>query len=254
MHRVALLTAALLLAVTPAAAQDAKADTEAPTACRKLTHERVGYVVCETDLRRQTIKLFWKQPNGRRYGTLLNFATKSRPREGRMLFAMNAGMYRPDRSPLGLYVENGSELAAANTNAGSGNFFLKPNGVFYIDVGQAGVVETERFLKQGRHSTLATQSGPMLVIDGKLHPAISEHGVSRNVRNGVGVRDPHRVVFAISTAPVTFGAFARLFRDRLGCANALYLDGRVSGLYAPKVLHKNVVSPVGPIIGVFERK
>jgi uncharacterized protein YigE (DUF2233 family) len=237
----------------PASAQTATGDAPA-SPCRQLAHEGNAYVVCEVDLTRHALRLFWKQANGKRYGTLLNVAMKAGGRSRRMVFAMNGGMYRPDRAPLGLYVEEGYELFPANTEAGGGNFFLKPNGVFFVADGRAGVMETAPFLSQSIRPSLATQSGPMLVIDGELHPRFSAAGQSRNIRNGVGVCGEGHVAFAISTARVTFSAFARLFRDALRCPNALYLDGKISGLYAPKVLHKNVVSPMGPIIGVFDRK
>jgi uncharacterized protein YigE (DUF2233 family) len=93
----------------------------------------------------------------------------------------------------------------------------------------------------------------MLVIDGKIHPKISDEGASRKRRNGVGVRDSHTVVFAISDGPVSFGAFARLFRDALGCRNALFLDGSISSLYAPNLGRADAIFPMGPIIGAFER-
>jgi uncharacterized protein YigE (DUF2233 family) len=49
----------------------------------------------------------------------------------------------------------------------------------------------------------------------------------------VGVQSSDRVVFAISREPVTFFEFATLFLDRLGCPNALYLDGEISRFYIP---------------------
>ena len=166
---------------------------------------------------------------------------------------MNGGMYHKDWSPVGLYVEDGRELKKANTANGPGNFHLKPNGVFYANVDSAGVVETGRYLRQKPKAEIATQSGPMLVIDGRIHPKISEEGVSRKMRNGVGVRNGKTVVFAISEELVTFGQFARLFRDALGCSNALFLDGSVSSLYAPALNRADARWPMGPIIGAVER-
>ena len=42
-----------------------------------------------------------------------------------------------------------------------------------------------------------------------------------------------KVVIAISRGPVTFYDFATLFRDALGCPDALYLDGVISKVWAP---------------------
>lgn len=220
--------------------------------CRPLAYQGADYVVCMLDLRRYELKLFWKGPDGEPYG---GFGRLTRAPDGRSLvFAMNAGMYQEDRSPVGLYVENGRELRKANTAAGPGNFHLKPNGVFYAIGDTAGVMETARYLKRRPRAVIATQSGPMLVIDGRLHPKIAEDGLSRKVRDGVGAKDPHTVVFAISEAPVTFGQFAHLFRDALGARNALFLDGgSVPGLYAPGLNRSDGPRAMGPIVGAVER-
>ncbi len=174
---------------------------------------------------------------------------------------MNGGMFWKDFTPLGLHVELGQELRPVNTaevRSESGivpNFYKKPNGVFYIGRDGAGVMTTERFLEQRPNVTYATQSGPMLVIDDALHPALIEGSTDRNRRTGVGVCGPGLVRFVISEAPVNFHDFARLFRDRLGCNNALFLDGgRGTGLYAPE-LGRNDISwhgGFGPIVGVVE--
>ena len=166
---------------------------------------------------------------------------------------MNGGMYDEDSSPVGLYIENGQELKRANTANGPGNFHLKPNGVFFVKGNTAGVTETARYLKQGLKPDFATQSGPMLVINGRIHPKISDQGTSRKIRNGVGVRDKQTAVFAISSGPVTFGEFARLFRDELGCADALFLDGSVSSLYIPSLNRSDGWMPLGPIVGALRR-
>ena len=215
--------------------------------CSPVNEDGTTYTVCTIDLDRYDIGLFWKGPDGLPYGSFSRLAAAP---EGRNLaMAMNAGMYDIDLSPVGLYVEGGRELKSANTAGGPGNFHLKPNGVFYVAGNRAGVIETGKYLRSKPRATLATQSGPMLVIDGRLHPKFSDEGPSRKLRNGVGVRDGKTVVFAISESPVSFGSFARLFRDRLGCRNALFLDGSVSSLYAPSLGRSDFGRPIGPILG-----
>ena len=167
---------------------------------------------------------------------------------------MNGGMYGDDRMPVGLYIEDGRMMKAANTASGRGNFHLKPNGVFYAAGESAGVLETGRYLAARPRAEIATQSGPMLVIDGRIHPAFSEDSTSRKLRNGVGVRQGQVVLFAISDAPVTFIEFAHLFKDGLGCRDALFLDGSVSSLYAPSLGRSDGLAPLGPIIGAVERR
>jgi len=47
---------------------------------------------------------------------------------------------------------------------------------------------------------------------------------------------------------------ARLFRDRLKCDNALFLDGgSVPSLYAPELRRNGNLLPLGPMIAVYER-
>jgi uncharacterized protein YigE (DUF2233 family) len=223
----------------------------ASTPCQSLTVEGAAYTVCEIDLRRHAVRLFWRKQDGEPYGHLS--ALPAAQRAGRLAFAMNAGMYDPVYRPVGLYVENGHELVRANTRPGPGNFHMRPNGVFYVAGETAGVLDTVSFLKERPAADFATQSGPMLVIKGRLHPLFGRSH-SRKFRNGVGARDEHTLVFAISDTEVTFADFARLFRDRLKCDNALFLDGgSVPSLYAPELRRNGNFLPLGPMIAVYER-
>jgi uncharacterized protein YigE (DUF2233 family) len=219
--------------------------------CQRVTYERSDYIVCEVDLRRQSVRLFWKKPDGQPYGYPSSLPRAFR-NSGRLLFATNGGMYHPDNSPVGLYVEEGRELVRANISAGPGNFHMRPNGVFYVSGGIAGVEETRSFIKRRPQVDFATQSGPMLVIDGKVHARFARFGGSRKYRAGVGSRDPNSLVFAISDSEVSFGEFARLFRDKLRSKNALFLDGgSATSFYSPAMARNSNFLPLGPIIGVY---
>ena len=90
----------------------------------------------------------------------------------------------------------------------------------------------------------------MLVVDGRIHPKFSVDGESRQRRNGVGMVDEHVMVFAISEGHVNFHSFARLFRDHLRCANALFFDGAISSLHAPELGRSDGYVSLGPIIGL----
>jgi uncharacterized protein YigE (DUF2233 family) len=220
--------------------------------CQRVTYEHSEYTVCEVDLRRQSVRLFWKKPDGHPYGYPSSLPRELGNHAGRLLFATNGGMYHGDNSPVGLYVEEGRELVPANTNAGPGNFHMRPNGVFYVRGEVAGVLETRSFIKRRPRVDFATQSGPMLVIDGKLHTRFARYGGSRKYRAGVGSRDPNLVVFAVSESEVSFGEFARLFQDKLRCKNALFLDGgSATSFYSPVLARNSNFLPLGPIIGVY---
>ena len=221
--------------------------------CRAITHEGSDYTVCEIDLRRQVVKFFWKRPDGQPYGYLSSLP-QSLGKHSSLLFATNAGMYDPDYRPVGLYIENGRELVRANTKAGPGNFHMRPNGVLYVAGESAGVLETRSFLRQQPGADFATQSGPMLVINGRLHPRFARNGGSQKYRTGVGSQEPRTLVFAISETEVSFGEFARLFRDKLRCKNALFLDGgSATSFYSLGLGRNSNLVPLGPMIGVYER-
>jgi uncharacterized protein YigE (DUF2233 family) len=223
--------------------------------CADRLEDGASYTVCDMDARKASIRLFLRDGAGALYGGFSTLA-EALARNGETLaFAMNAGMYSPDFTPVGLYVEAGRVLHAANTAPGEGNFHMKPNGVFWVDGARAAVTETQRFLKSRARPAYATQSGPMLVAGGRINPHIHESGTSEKFRNGVCVIDGHVARFAISNQPVTFHQFATLFRDRLGCADALFLDGgTASALYAPSLDRHDRFHPMGPMIGVTERR
>jgi uncharacterized protein YigE (DUF2233 family) len=250
LHRATVILPAILVCLE-LFAERAEAQAS-PDPCQPVQFVGSTFVVCTVDLRQFEVKLFWRGPDG---DVLGSFSRLSETPDGtRLAFAMNAGMYDENRSPVGLYVEKGDELKAVNTRRGLGNFHLKPNGVFYVSGSQAGVLGTGAYLKGKIKPDYATQSGPMLVINGRIHPKFWEQGTSLKIRNGIGVKDPRTVVFAISEDPVTFSTFAKLFRDELDCTNALFLDGSISSLYAPSLERMDSLRPIGPIIGALRRQ
>ncbi|MGP3698407.1 phosphodiester glycosidase family protein [Rhodobacter sp. NSM] len=237
--------AALLLALWPAACATAE------PACRDLTFEGTRYSICEAQAG-DDIRLFQTAPDGKPFGSFerINSALEA---EGRQLaFAMNAGMYHGDRRPVGLMIEDGIERAPIVTSAGPGNFGMLPNGVFCVG-DRFRVIESRAFAAERPSCRHASQSGPMLVIGGKLHPRFLVDSDSRYIRNGVGVSaDGSRAVFAISNRPVTFHEFGRLFRDALDLPEALYFDGSISRLYDRGARRSDWGTPMGPIVGLVE--
>lgn len=224
--------------------------------CRVAEFEDIPFTVCSVDPRKADIGLFLNNDDGKRWKQFGKLAQGLEAKDSELVFAMNAGMYHRNRNPVGLYIEDGVTKSKINTNDGPGNFHLKPNGVFWIwkEEGTTGahVQETTKFIDGFAQEVVrfATQSGPMLVIDGELHPKFLENSNSKFRRNGVGVDKEGIVHFAISDALVNFHTFARFFRDELKTPNALFLDGKVSRLYAPELDRHEPGNALGPIIGV----
>ncbi len=222
--------------------------------CEDIIFEANKYAVCSFSQSGEDMRVFLRDGSGGNYGSFSSLRRDLEKKGETLTFAMNAGMYHPDYRPVGLYVENGVEIAKVSTRRGPGNFHLQPNGIFYIGSNGAGVLETRQYLRARPQVRFATQSGPMLVINGAIHPKFSIGSESQKVRNGVGACAGNRIVFAISDSGVTFHDFARLFRDRYKCTNALFLDGSISALYAPQLKRADGWRPMGPIVGVVEKK
>ena len=163
-------------------------------------------------------------------------------------FAMNAGMFDDEGRPIGLAVVDGRQVHAINRRDGGGNFHLKPNGVFLVRRdGSAAVVTSDAF-ELSSDIDFATQSGPMLVIDGAIHPKFDADGQSRFIRNGVGIGPSRKPLFVISNEVVSFGKLARFFSDGLKMRTALYFDGSVSSLWDPANARMDAGAPIGPMI------
>lgn len=216
--------------------------------CLTTTFEGVPFTTC-TAQAGQDVRLWLKDEAGALIGTPERLKAQLGPGE-RLVFAMNAGMYAPNREPVGLFVEGGVAAHGIVTSEGPGNFGLLPNGVFCVGE-RFSVIESRAFAADPPACRYATQSGPMLVIDGQLHPRFLPESDSRYIRNGVGVSaDGGTAWFVIADRPVTFHQFARFFRDALGAPNALYLDGSVSRLIVPRQGRADLGLPMGPIIGL----
>ncbi len=187
------------------------------------------------DLKYQTLAFYWKGLDGQRFKNFENLKNHLLISNKKLTFAVNGGMFDPAHEPVGLYIENGTLLTPLNTQEGEGNFFMKPNGIFYLtDDGQAYVSTTEMFeFLDLKNVTYATQSGPMLLIDGDIHPNFNPDSKSFYIRNGVGILPDGTILFAMSNSAVNFYDFANYFRKQ-GVKNALFLDGAISKTYLPE--------------------
>ena len=195
----------------------------------------ISYIVARVRIDQAPLRLHWKNEAGIPYRNFLALREALDGKGEQLVFATNAGIYARDHTPLGLHVQDGHELEPLNVKNGGGNFFLKPNGVFYVARGHAGVLSTEDYAAAKPQPDLAVQSGPMLLRHGELHPRFIPDSDSCYTRNGVGIISDTEAVFVLSEQAVNFYNFALFFRDELGCRDAIYLDGAISGMYAPTI-------------------
>lgn len=204
------------------------------------------------DLEEQDLKFYWRNDNGETFKNFQNLKEWLRTKSDNLIFAMNGGMYKQDLSPLGLFIDNGIIKSDIDTLInGYGNFYMHPNGIFYITYNNIGFVcKTSDFNSQ--NVKYATQSGPLLLIDGEIHSKFRKGSTNLNIRNGVGVLPNGNLIFAMSKEKINFYDFANYFKS-LGCKNALYLDGFVSKTYLPDKGYNNLEGNFGVIIGEIER-
>ncbi|MCM2474702.1 hypothetical protein HGO38_14570 [Rhizobium sp. CG5] len=222
----------------------------AAQSCRDVDFRDAHYTVCQFDPAHDTMRIYDRGPDGQPFGGFDSLSRQIWAERHTLVFASNGGMYHDDLSPVGLFVEHGIERQPISTSGGWGNFHLLPNGVFFLKDGRAGVLETQAYLKAKVAPDFATQSGPMLVIDGKVHPRFLPDSDSLKRRNAVGVDAEGQVFFAISQDAVRFYDFALLFRDALHCANALYLDGTISSVMIAERNRRDNAFRLGPMIAV----
>ena len=219
--------------------------------CQAFRFQETPFTACTAELPKDDVRLFLNDKTGKIFGQFQKLDTSLREQGLDIIFATNGGMYHTDRSPVGLYIENFNEFSPLITRDGPGNFGLLPNGVFCINKRKFLILETKKFAQAKIQCQYATQSGPLLVIDGKIHPKFIRNGTSKSVRNGVGIsRNGSKAIFLISNEAVNFHHFASTFLDHFKIDNALYLDGNISRLYSPKLNRIDFGFDIGPMVAV----
>jgi uncharacterized protein YigE (DUF2233 family) len=209
----------------------------------------------EIDSRKHNISFHLKDENGLLYKRLSAVKDKIENNKKTLVMATNGGMFDENCLPIGLYIEEGKLIKPINRKIikeNTPNFYLQPNGVFYISGDNVPVICETNKLMDFTSIKYATQSGPMLVIGGKINSIFGEKSENYEIRSGVGITKDQKIIFAISNNRVNFYSMAKYFKGK-GCINALFLDGFVSELYSPKYNRINTCEKLGVIIAVTEK-
>lgn len=217
--------------------------------CEKTKQINPDFIIYSADMKKDKIEFFWKNNQHQPFKSIENLKNYINTKNQDLKFAMNGGMFVENNIPKGLYIENFKMLHPIDTSSGEGNFYIKPNGIFYLTKSNiSAVISTENF-KASSDIKFATQSGPMLIINGKINSIFQKNSANLNIRNGVGILENGNPVFVMSKKDINFYNFASLFKS-LGCKNALYLDGFVSRAYLPEENWIQEDGDFGVMIGI----
>lgn len=175
------------------------------------------------------IEFYWKNELGEPYRNFICLDSCLRMRGRHLIFAMNGGIFDKDSTPCGLYIENEKELKMINKQNGTGNFYLKPNGIFYLTKSNIPKICETSELNTFDTIKYAIQSGPLLIHKGKICNSFQTFRI-KFIRNAVGILADSRIVLTISKLEVTINELAQHLHE-LGCTDALYLDGAISDYY-----------------------
>jgi uncharacterized protein YigE (DUF2233 family) len=226
----------------------------------KLSYKGNIFYFFIADLNKHEVRLHVKKDSLKHYPNTIGSVVKDlKDKKLKPLAVTNAGMFEGNYKPLGLYIENSKELVALNCkDPNDENFYLMPNGVFFIDTSNhAYIKETGNFKKEYskkmKSIKLATQSGPMLIIDNKYHKEFQEKSPNNKVRNGIGIINPSKIVICYSDN-VNFYTFSHIFKEFFKCENALFLDGAISKMYIHDLKPNELGGEFGPILSVSEKK
>jgi uncharacterized protein YigE (DUF2233 family) len=229
---------------------------------QSIYYKNVEYELFITDLDSFDIRMHLYNSLGKNYYSPKALLNELERNKSHVMMITNAGMYTANYKPKGLYIENGKQIVKLDTISkikSDANFYLRPNGVFYIDSNNvAHVITTAAYYAGSDRNDLkvsyATQSGPMLSIKGVINPVFKYGSTNKNIRSGVGIMENGNVVFAISRDMVNFYDFATFFRDIFNCKDALYLDGAISEMYLSDLAPEHTGGQFGPMISVIKKQ
>lgn len=231
------VAAGLALCAAAASAPHLSAQRSEPFTVATAVFEGDSFIVARADMRRVRLRMLSRGGGVRSYA---DAEAVLRRRGERMLLATNGGLF--DGAPIGLHYEDGRAVRGLSLDTAPppgqkpGNFYYLPNAVLYQDrAGNVAIRDSRRMRGRLGQVRDGTQSGPALVLRGVVHPVARppNRGVAHQNRVAACVLGPRELAIVFVRQPSTFPRLARFLVGRLGCRDAVFLDGTVPGLYVP---------------------
>ncbi len=221
--------------------------------CQTIIFKKQKFDVCEFNPKKSKIDFYTKDEKRNKLKNFKRLQAYLKRQKKKMTFAINGGIYDVGNIPMGLYIENGKQQSEIDKRKGRGLFYMKPNGVFvlYKD-GTSAIMELAGYIEKGKKGNIkyALQSGPMLCVEGKIHPKFGAKSKSKYLRSGVGLNKSGNLVFAITQKSTNLHTFAKLYQEKLNCKNALYLDGAICKMYAPSLKRTKLNGNLAAMVAV----
>lgn len=162
-----------------------------------------------------SIRMYWKDSKGIPYMTFERLLKTNKNIE----FITGVGKFSGEFSSTGLFIENGQLVHPIKTVQNSKvNLEIQPYGVFQINAAGASIAPLQA-KRAYKNAIWAIQSGPMLLMDGRINAALPNR--TKTLRNGVGIKKNGKVYFACMEASMR--EFAEHFQKE-DCLNALILE------------------------------
>ena len=186
----------------------------------------------------EKIRLFWRNEEGKNYGTLSAVARALRKEGKTVLMLSNAAIFTKDEQPAGLWIEKGKKLREANTQKAKGNFHIRPAGVFWTKGRKGGIISLDNWLKRPFAVDYAFQAAPFLIINGQINSRLVKKIFSPYSRNAVCTTKQGKILFISTNGTVgeanlpNFYQFAQALKN-FNCHQALYLDGNINQMKFP---------------------
>ncbi len=135
------------------------------------------------------------------------------------------GFYDNGGNHIGLLQKEGQQISGIDiASSGKGNFYLVPNGVLSFDSLTIQITESKEYNTRTLQEENSIQSGPLLIMNGKLHPKLNLFSPNKHGRSAICTitqNNERFILFVTALDPVNMYTFSVLIKQRFNCDFAL---------------------------------